>query len=285
MKQTITVHAAKHTENFDIGLLAKLPGNRSVSKQRVMKIERSVDKVGWIIPTIVVNEKLEVIDGQGRVEVAKRYNLPINVDVIPGLGIADCVAMNVEQTNWAMTDFIESYAEQGVPDYIRFRDLLHENKHASIQVAFMAATGKPSLDTEGIKNGTMEFGELAFAEAKESLKWLRPYMAVMRDEKVKAPAIMSSALIYAWGHRDAIDLERMQRAFEGHRFTERDTFADIHDALRFLDDIYNNRLKKTPRIFLEHWYVEDMAQSSTPYMSRIKNGTYKFHTTVKVGSK
>lgn len=282
MKNDITIHAAKHVENFDLNLLGKLPGNRSITQQRVMKIERSVDKVGWIVPTIVVNENFEIIDGQGRAEVAKRYDLPVNVDVVPGLGIEDCIAMNVEQTNWVMTDFIESYAEQGMPDYIRFRDLMKKNKHVSIQVAFMAATGKSNLDTDGIKKGTLEFGELAFAEAKKSLKWLKPYTLAMKEQNVKAPSNISGALLYAWGHRDLIDLDRMRRVFEEHRFTERDTFADIHDALRFLDEIYNNRLKKTPRIFLEHWYVEDMAQSNAAYISRIKNGTYKFRTTAKI---
>ena len=50
----------------DYGIFKRLKGNRTVTRSRVEKIKNSINKVGYIKSPIVVNEKREVIDGQGR---------------------------------------------------------------------------------------------------------------------------------------------------------------------------------------------------------------------------
>lgn len=276
--QNIKTHSCTYVQDFDLSKLRKLEGNRSVSPSRVAKIERSVEKVGWITPTITINDRMEVIDGQGRVEVAKKYGLPVNVAIVKGLGIRDCVAMNIDQTNWNMIDFINSYAEQGIDDYVRFKELLDNNKEFNLQVVYMAATEKSSLDTKGLKDGRLVYTAENHRQATAKLQWLKPFAQVIKEARLKTPSTMCSALLYAWGQQWRIDMKRLYSVFSSYRFTERDTFADIHQALDFIDSLYNNKLKTTPRIFLEHWYVEDMAQSNSNYKARIKNGTYKFYT-------
>ena len=54
------------TNKYEI--FKQLKGNREVSPKRISKIINSIKEVGYIINPIIVNEKMEVIDGQGRLE-------------------------------------------------------------------------------------------------------------------------------------------------------------------------------------------------------------------------
>lgn len=101
-------------------------GNRRVMEERVTKILASIDKIGYIPIPLIVNEKMEVIDGQGRLEACKRRGLPVNFIIKPGLRIQDCITMNINVTPWNLTDFILCYAEMGNESYQLMVKLLEE---------------------------------------------------------------------------------------------------------------------------------------------------------------
>ena len=79
----------------DYDSFKRVLGNRKVLEDRVSKILASFDKIGYIPVPIIVNEKYEVIDGQGRLEACKRRGLPVNFIIRPGLKIEDCIVMNI----------------------------------------------------------------------------------------------------------------------------------------------------------------------------------------------
>lgn len=103
----------------DYGIFEKLQGNRDVKDERVAAIIDSINSVGYQPVPILVNEHLEVVDGQGRLRACEMLGLPIYFTIKPGIGINECVAMNIKMKNWDIYDFINSYATQGKSDYIR----------------------------------------------------------------------------------------------------------------------------------------------------------------------
>lgn len=54
------------TNNYD--QFKRLVGNREVNPKRVKTIKKSVEEIGYIPNPIIVNENMEVIDGQGRLQ-------------------------------------------------------------------------------------------------------------------------------------------------------------------------------------------------------------------------
>ena len=72
---------------------------------------------------IVVNEKFEIIDGQGRFKALKTLSLPIEYILIPGLGLEECKKMNENSTTWNSRNFIVSEAELGNENYQRLLNL------------------------------------------------------------------------------------------------------------------------------------------------------------------
>lgn len=81
----------------DYSVFRKLNGNRSVLEQRKNMIMASITERGWIRNPVVVNEKMEIIDGQGRFEALKELGLPIEYVVAKGASISDCIALNIKQ--------------------------------------------------------------------------------------------------------------------------------------------------------------------------------------------
>ncbi|WP_299997811.1 ParB N-terminal domain-containing protein, partial [uncultured Clostridium sp.] len=61
----------------DYLIFKKLEGNRPVVNRRVNKIIASIQNVGYITSPLIVNEKMEVIDGQGRLEALEQLKMPV----------------------------------------------------------------------------------------------------------------------------------------------------------------------------------------------------------------
>lgn len=101
----------------DYDKFKKLDVNRDID--HVERIRRSIAE--RYVPTpIIVNEKLEVIDGQNRLEAIKSLGLPLRYTIVPGLGIEDVRAMNQGAKNWGGKDFVKSYAKEGKEAYVLY---------------------------------------------------------------------------------------------------------------------------------------------------------------------
>lgn len=88
----------------------KLNGNRSINMKIVNRIIESIKKVGQIPVPIVVNENMEVIDGQNRLEAFEILGLPVYYVITNGAGTSECIMLNINQTPWKLGDYIDTYA-------------------------------------------------------------------------------------------------------------------------------------------------------------------------------
>ena len=66
MKEVATVYRTE-----DLSIFKTLKGNREVKENRKQTLIESIDKHGYITNPIIVNERFEVIDGQGRLAACK----------------------------------------------------------------------------------------------------------------------------------------------------------------------------------------------------------------------
>ena len=126
---------------MDYSAFKRLEGNRAVLNNRKSKVRRSIEQNGYIQSPLCVNEHMEIIDGQARFEVLKEKDMPIEYYIVPGAGIAECIAMNVYGTKWGLMDYVNSYAEQGNENYIRFRNLITVFSGCRLDTIYFAAKG------------------------------------------------------------------------------------------------------------------------------------------------
>lgn len=170
------------TKNYDI--FKRLVGNRDIPEMRISKIVNSIQEIGWVRNPIVVNEKMEVIDGQGRLTALQRLGLPVEYIIAPGAGSEECIRMNMDMVNWKQPDFIKSYAEQGNPNYQRLLSLTQHYANGNLHIICTAVyrTSKPKH--REIKAGTLQLTEEQYFEAVPRLKFIQPLLDTLDANKL-----------------------------------------------------------------------------------------------------
>lgn len=137
-----------------------LEENRVISESHVQRLMASYEKDGYYFSILDLNEKLEEIDGQHRFESAMRKNLPVRFMIMPGWTIKEVRVLNLNTRNWSPIDFLESYATQGYPNYIRFKKFFNEHLF-DISTCQLLLTGKRSHSNseDDFRDGKLELDE------------------------------------------------------------------------------------------------------------------------------
>ena len=92
-------------------------GNRDYNQANLKRINDSVDDNGPLVFVLIVNERLEMIDGQHRFKVWSDRGLPIDYIIKQGYGLPQVHAFNQNTKNWGLNEFLASYIKLGKKDY------------------------------------------------------------------------------------------------------------------------------------------------------------------------
>lgn len=250
-------------QTTDYDQFKRLEGNREIRSIRVNKIKKSIETAGYIYNPIVVNEKFEVIDGQGRLEVLKLLGMPVDFVVAKGAGIKECIALNASSTVWCMKDYIESFCELGYEDYITLNELLQEYPELKFNTVVCIASGIASLPTKSIKEGKLHV-------PKDELQQIRCDLDVAK----RAGAIFAQVdgpkdyYIYAavFAVRNGADFDRIISTVSR---TKLNPAPNIKTALLELSDVYNKGLKTLEkRIYLYTDYQKMNIEKHSWYQAK-----------------
>lgn len=162
----------------DYSIFKRLSGNRDVTETRCQQIMRSIETVGWISNPILVNEKMEVIDGQGRLEALRRMHLPVEYRIVKGANISHCRAMNDVNKPWYSKEFIQSYAETGDEGYKMLWQCMTQYDVDLRTVLHLA--GKRDTQERKIKTGEFIFTRQDFGKALTKLPIYSAYWKAMK---------------------------------------------------------------------------------------------------------
>ncbi len=225
----------------DYGMFKRMEGNRAVSRKRTEKIKSSILNVGYIPNPIIVNEKYEIIDGQGRFEALKQLGLPVFYSIVPNIGIDECIAMNMNQTNWSVRDYIESHAETGNVSYVYLLQLLNTyDSHFGLTVILNAITGKTDNAQEKVKSGDFQCSEREFLHAKEILSYLLGFEPIIR--KIGGRKEFYYMAIRFCHDDPEVDNKRLLEKVTQLQ-SNLMSVSQAHQAFDQLEQVYNNRIR------------------------------------------
>lgn len=150
------------TNNYE--MFKRLDNNRAVTEERVKKLLASFGEKAIDTP-IICNEKMEVIDGQGRFETRKRSGLPIPFIVIPGLDDTDCSRLNRYNTKWEIADWVNSWAKNENKEIAQNYILLKETSEiVGMSLNKVALIGGHIKNNNGSISQSIVNGDLVFTE-------------------------------------------------------------------------------------------------------------------------
>lgn len=111
----------------DLSIFKPIDGNRVPNLQHIKRLTDSIKKYGMKCNPIIVNEKMEVIDGQHRLLAAKEANSFVYYIIINGYSLSEVHTLNLNQKNWTRKDYMEGYASMGVESYIKLKKFYEKN--------------------------------------------------------------------------------------------------------------------------------------------------------------
>lgn len=223
--------------------------NRDTSRKHINKLRDAIRKNPEILEVqpILVNENMEIIDGQHRFTAASELGLPITYTQVHGLNMETARNMNVLQRKWTMEDYSRSYAKAGNPNYKEFLKYWSEYPLIKISVLIRLLAGGPSRynTSATFKNGTW-----VIEQNEDKLAYLLDNCNTMA-ETMGVPFSSS----YAAALREVIESETID--FDAERFLrklkERPELLGRantrKDALINMERVYNFQSKVPARLY------------------------------------
>jgi hypothetical protein len=114
-------------QTSDLSIFKQIDGNRVPNLQHIKRLADSIRVYGMKCNPILVNERMEVIDGQHRLMAAKEAESFVYYIIINGYSLNEVHTLNLNQKNWNISDYLEGYANLGIESYIILRDFYKKN--------------------------------------------------------------------------------------------------------------------------------------------------------------
>jgi len=211
--------------------------NRQPARTHVNKLKDAIQKNPEImeVQPILVNEKMEIIDGQHRFIAASELGLPIHYSVVDGIGIETARDMNVMQRRWGADDYAYSYAKAGNVNYKAFNEYRREHPGlnlTSVMVVMGGETNNMSSD--------FRLGKFVIQREQEDIEWILSALEEIK-EMTNGEIPLSKAFVSAFTQvLDNPDFEYDE--FKANLRKKPELFhrtTVVRDAFRMIEDIYN----------------------------------------------
>ena len=240
----------------DYSIFKRLVGNRDIPETRISKIVESIQTIGWIHNPIIVNEKMEVIDGQGRLTALQRLKMPVEYIVAEGAGNKECIYMNMNMVNWKLPDFIKSYAEQGNENYQRLLGLMEKYANGNLDIISTAVYRVSKSKHRDIKQGILQLTEEQAKAAIPRLEYIKPILEKIDEKKLPGSMVtLMQTLIYYFDYPE-VDKERLAYSVEKYIYNATPWVLNT-DCEKEVENAYNYGLGLEKKIFIAHLVKEE----------------------------
>ena len=181
----------------DYNIFKKMSGNRALDPCNLKKVINSIRLSNLLEHRpILVNAKMEVIDGQHRLEAAKVLGLEIYYTVKNDASPDDMHILNSAQKVWGLDDHLSFHASTGK---LNFQKLAKFCEKKGIRVIdFLTLSGlRNATCTKTFKNGTMDFGDLdkKFSDVSHKLDFIESVVSLIDSMVLGDKSYLTSKLM------------------------------------------------------------------------------------------
>lgn len=232
------------TTNYDQFVF--LEANRDQSRGHVEALKRAFDEIGNLtrVQPILVNDNMEIIDGQHRFVACKELGEPIFYTVVPGLGVNDARQMNILHRGWTIEDFARSYAAAGDPNYQKYLELREDyGFNHSILMNYITNSQGSGGEYKEFRVGNFVMPDIQEVRSRLTRLAEAGEFVPMVSDRYFARAFLRAQQVEGYDHK------RMLRKLELHQNLLR-RYASTEDYLRMLEEIYNHQMQESSRLRL-----------------------------------
>jgi hypothetical protein len=220
--------------------------NRDQSRGHVENLKKGFEERGNLtqVQPILVNENMEVIDGQHRLVAAREMKVPVYYTVYPGLRIGDARSLNILHRSWTTDDYARSYALAGDTNYQRYLNVLEDfGFNHSITLTALNNNDKGAFKL-------FREGEFTMTQAQETAG--RAKLEALQRVSEYVP--FTSQIYFAKAYMGILDIpgfdERHMLRKLGTHESRIHRMGSVDDYKRMLEEIYNHGVAQANRLRL-----------------------------------
>lgn len=212
--------------------------NRDVDRQHVNTLVKAIAENPQLAASqpVLVNEHMQVIDGQHRLSALRELGMPVYYLAVSGLTSADARAINVTQKGWVALDYAKSYANSGNPNYQRYLQLREEYPMFAHFITLLAIHGgQPQGMFVKFRTGRLEINEDQMDTIRERAD---KFVSIIEASESKSSHILRA--IVSFFDKPGYDHERMTELLKEFSGTI-PTYGTAQDYQRALEALFNYR--------------------------------------------
>ena len=234
----------------DYNVFQRLQGNRNLSPKQVKRLEKLIEKEPEFTKTdpIKVNEKMEVIDGQHRIEAFKNYEVksgdafPVFYVITEGARLKHARSLNSGSKSWVPKDFALAYATEGNKNYQIFLDFSAEYPIGYHALATFLHGAQ--IKTNDFRDGVFEVGDEK--KARKQLNQLEELLPMYPNSQTRSFALSMHRLM----QNPRYDQKRMAEQMSKYKKDLISIPLRTSEITPALNMIYNLGVKKEDKVDL-----------------------------------
>jgi hypothetical protein len=190
----------KSTRNYSI--FKKKQDNREIDRALVNRLKVSMSKRNLLhLEPIIVNDDMEIIDGQHRFESAKELGLEISYQIETNLDGEDMILLQTHKS-WGTEDYFNYYCKNNYPEYLKLKKFIAD-QGISVSLAVRILRGTSKNANLNFRNGEFEFNN---SMATDSIDFCRRSIEIIKKLQGDKPWMKSqkiwSALLIVFNHEN-----------------------------------------------------------------------------------
>lgn len=217
-----------------------IKGNRGVNKTHMRNLTVSISKHNLLeINPIIVNGKMEVIDGQHRLAAAKSLNVPIYYITTERAGMLEVQLLNSAARLWNFDDYIRSFVAAGNQHYVYLKMFIEKhNLPIGFSVCILSKFGKKGTLLQDFREGNFQVEEKDDGELLASE--IRAYRNHTEEVAWRERGFLD-AIRFIHRNRPVSHLEMLEKMNDWGEQIKRQPNS-TRDWLRCFERVYNKKL-------------------------------------------
>lgn len=246
MEHTHTESSVKVYFSKDYAKFNFIKGNRMLIAHKVEKLMADIKSGNDLLKynPILVNEGMDIIDGQHRFYVSKKLGRPVFYIITQNVNLYGIAKLNTNVTKWKNGDYINCYIEQGIEDYRILEAFVKEypffSHTAAVGLLYSGVVYGGGRHLEIFRDGTFRVMYLDKAtDLARVLIRFKKFEALHDREFIRAIAELKDGGL--------CDFDRLELLFNQRK--DAFTRGNKKHYLSQLETIYNTKLKSRVAIY------------------------------------
>lgn len=236
----MSVAAKKEVKQWEIGQILETnnydqfsfkPGNRRVDQNHLEYVEGKM-KENYLVAPIMVNSKMQIMDGQHRFMACKHLGFPVRYYITEDMSADEIARMNNVAKKWKPEDYANVFTGEDYKAYRAFRISYPKIVHT---IAVILLGGAENTRING--DNAFRTGYFKIKNYTKATKTAELIMQISDYSKMYAKRTFVLALLHCMTFKE-FDEKRFLRKLK-HKSNLLKAYAKATDFIQAIQDIYN----------------------------------------------